>query len=129
MDLNKLLEAIVGLHGAVEKLRADLARSGVSALPSRYHGQSSKRIGKIERHVLEVARELAAEFPRIPRDNFINLCAARLPLRPDAQRDTRRQLVMRAIGTLRLVNAPPLVVDGTDLVLGHVTAPAATDLI
>ncbi len=128
MDLNKLLEAITGLHGEIYRLRAELEKNGlVDRTPYRW-GQSSKRVGKIEKLLLAVAAELAEDFSSMPRLSFIEQCAARLPLRPDAQRDTRRQMVMRALGTLQRIDAAPLRVDGDVVRLGF-GAPQASDLI
>ncbi len=100
MDLNKLLEAVVGLHGAIERLRGDIVRAGVvpSSLPAG--APRGKRFGRVEVLMLATAEGIPDAGPHPTLEEFVAAVVAQLPSTQPGRRDTRRQVVLRAAQSL-----------------------------
>jgi hypothetical protein len=70
-----------------------------------------KRRGRVENHILEIMSMFGTEST-VPAIDLINKAAETLPAPEDGKRDTRRQIVVRAINTLSKEKDGPLKLQG-----------------
>ena len=78
-------------------------------------GKGLKRRGKVETHVLEMIATLG-EADTFPLPTLIEVCVAALPAPEAGQRDTRRQVVVRAIQSLSKEKDGLLTVTGNTVI-------------
>lgn len=77
----------------------------------------ARRYGPIERHVLEILALVDPAETTIRRDELVTLAVESLPEADPGRRDTRRQLVNRAITTLAKGPDAPISVVGNSVVI------------
>lgn len=76
-----------------------------------------KRRGRMESHIAEMVLTLDPALTAVPMADLVTLCAEALPAPDPGKRDTRRQVIARAIQTLAREKDSPVKVVGTSVVL------------
>lgn len=105
------------LHEVCHKCRGEeplfdaaVLQPAVDAVPI-----GGKKRGRIETHILEVMT-LFGERDIVPMAEVVNEAAKRLPAPQEGQRDTRRQLVIRALQQLGKEKDGPLAIHGGNVI-------------